>query len=333
MEPARLQDRFGRVHDDLRVSVTDRCNLRCSYCMPVEPTWFPRADLLTYEEITRMVRVASTVGVRKVRVTGGEPLVRRDLHRLIASLAGLPDIEDVSLTTNGVLLAEAVVALRDAGLRRVNVSLDTLDRARFRALTGRDELDRVLRGLDAAVDAGLAPVKLNVVLLRGVNDDEAETLVEHGRERGWEVRFIEVMPLENGATWDLSKVVTGDELRARIAARWPIAPDPGADPRAPARRWTFDDGRGAVGFIDSVSRPFCGDCGRLRLTADGKLRVCLYDDRETDFRAPLRSGEDDARIAARMAGALESKGRGGALEIVERKAALPRIRTMHQIGG
>ena len=333
MERTVLQDRFGRIHDDLRISVTDRCNLRCSYCMPVEPTWFPRAEILSYEEVTRLVRVAATAGIRKVRVTGGEPLVRRDLDRLVASLVDIPGIEDVSLTTNGVLLADAAEALRTAGLRRVNVSLDTLDPVRFRQLTGRDELERVLRGLDAAVAVGLAPVKLNTVLLRGVNDDEAEALVERARERGWEVRFIEFMPLENGGTWNLSKVVTGEELRTRIGRRWPIEPDPDHDPRAPARRWKFLDGAGAVGFIDSVSRPFCGDCGRLRLTADGKLRVCLYDDRETDFRTALRSGESDGRIAARMVAALYGKGRGGALEIVERRCALPLVRTMHQIGG
>ena len=328
-----FQDRFGRIHDDLRISVTDRCNLRCSYCMPVEPTWFPRADILSYEEITRVVRLATTAGVRKVRVTGGEPLVRRDLDRLIANLARVPDLEDISLTTNGVLLADAVGALRAAGLRRVNVSLDTLDPARFRRLTGRDDLPRVLRGLDAAVRGGFAPVKLNTVLLRGVNDDEAETLVETARQRGWEIRFIEFMPLENGGTWDLSSVVTGEELRTRIGRRWPIERDPEGDPRAPARRWRFVDGAGAVGFIDSVSRPFCGDCGRLRLTSDGKFRVCLYDDRETDLRAPLRTGESDARIVERMAAALNDKGRGGAIEIVERRCALPLRRTMHQIGG
>ncbi len=328
-----LEDRYGRVHDDLRVSITDRCNLRCAYCMPVEPEWFPRAEILRYEEILELVRIAAAHGVRKVRVTGGEPLVRRDVPSLIRMLATLPGIADLSLTTNGLLLDGAAAALAAAGLRRVNVSLDTLRPDRFRELTRRDAFARVLRGLDAAVAAGLAPVKVNTVLLRGVNDDEAEPLVERARDRGWEVRFIEYMPLENGGGWDLSRVVAGDELRRRIGRRWPIEPDPGADPRAPATRYRFRDGRGWVGFIDSVTRPFCLDCGRLRLTADGKLRVCLYDDRETDLKTPLRAGVSAAEIGRLMERAVRGKGPGGALEILERRAPLPLARTMHQIGG
>lgn len=333
MTVTRLQDGHGRVHDDLRVSVTDRCNLRCAYCMPEEPEWFPRGDLLSYEEIETVVRAAVAAGVRTVRVTGGEPLVRRDVHVLVERIAAIDGVEDLSLTTNGLLLADAAPLLAAAGLRRVNVSLDTLDPDRFRALTRRPGLERVLAGLDAAVRHGLGPVKVNTVLLRGFNDDEVEPFVERARERGWEVRFIEFMPLENGDRWSRARVVTGDEVRRRIDARWPIVPDPEEDPRAPARRFRFRDGRGRVGFIDSVTRPFCGDCGRLRLTSDGRFRVCLYDDRETDLRGPVRSGERGDALAARMQRALASKGRGGALDILERRGTTRPVRTMHQIGG
>jgi cyclic pyranopterin phosphate synthase len=328
-----LVDRYGRVHDDLRVSITDRCNLRCSYCMPVDPLWFPRDEILRYEEIVQLVGVLRARGVRKVRITGGEPLVRRDVPRLVALLREVDGIEDLSLTTNGLRLAELAADLAAAGLRRVNVSLDTLDPARFLALTRRDALDRVLRGLAAAAAAGLAPLKVNAVVLRGVNDDEVETLVAHAREHNFEIRFIEFMPLENGKTWDLERVVGGDEIRRRIARRWPIEPDPGADPHAPAARYRFRDGRGAVGFIDSVTRPFCAGCSRLRLTADGKLRVCLYDDRETDLKGPLRSGASPAELDRLIERAVRGKGPGGALDILERRAALPLARTMHQIGG
>jgi cyclic pyranopterin phosphate synthase len=330
---SHLQDGFGRIHDDLRVSVTDRCNLRCVYCMPEEPTWFPREDLLTYEEIETVVRAAVSAGVRKVRITGGEPLVRRDVHDLVRRLSAIAGIEDLSLTTNGLLLADAARALRDAGLHRVNVSLDTLDPDRFRALTRRAGLDRVLAGLDAAVRHGLGPVKVNTVLLRGVNDDEIEPFVEQARDRGWEVRFIEFMPLENGDRWNRERVVTGEEVRRRIAARWPIDPDPEEDPRAPARRFRFRDGGGRLGFIDSVTRPFCGDCGRLRLTSDGRFRVCLYDDDETDLRNPVRAGESGTELVGHMLRAIARKGRGGALDILERREAIRPVRTMHQIGG
>jgi cyclic pyranopterin phosphate synthase len=328
-----LADSFRRIHDDLRVSITDRCNLRCVYCMPDEPVWFDRSDLLTFEEIARVVAVAAAEGVRRVRVTGGEPLVRKDVAVLVGELAAIPGIVDLSLTTNGVLLAAHAAELAAAGLRRVNVSLDTLDRERFRRLTGRDRLGDVLDGLRAAAAAGLAPVKINAVLLRGENEHEAADLVAFGREHGYEVRFIELMPLENDRSWNLGRVVSGASVRKAIDARWPIVPDPAEDPHAPASRWLFADGAGAVGFIDSVTRPFCGDCGRIRLTSDGKFRVCLYDDRETDVRAPLRGGASDAEIASLMRDAVARKGRGGALDILDRRAAIPLARTMHQIGG
>ena len=328
-----LRDGFGRVHDDLRISVTDRCNLRCAYCMPEEPTWLPRASLLRYEEIERLARIAVELGVRKIRLTGGEPLVRRDLPDLVRRLAAIEGLADLSLTTNGLLLEPAVPVLRAAGVDRVNVSLDTLDPLRFERMTRRAALERVLGGIAAAAAAGMAPVKVNTVILRDMNDDEVEPMAERARAEGWELRFIEFMPLENGGTWDRARVVTGAEIRARIAACWPIEPDPAEDPHAPATRWRFRDGGGTVGFIDSVSAPFCASCSRLRLTSDGHLRVCLYDDAETDLRTPLRAGAADAEIAAQIVTALGRKGRGGALEILDRGAGVPLARTMHQIGG
>jgi cyclic pyranopterin phosphate synthase len=326
-------DTFGRVHDDLRISITDRCNLRCAYCMPEEPVWFPRASILTFEEIVRIATVAIAEGVGKLRVTGGEPLVRRDVTKLIGSLAALSGLKDLSLTTNGVLLGSLAKDLAAAGLRRVNVSLDTLDRARFARMSGRDRLPDVLRGIDAAAAAGLSPIKINAVLLRGENEHEAVDLVRYGREHGCEVRFIEFMPLENDRSWDLGRVVSGASARRSIAAVWPIVRDPAGDPHAPASRFLFEDGSGAVGFIDSVTAPFCGACSRIRLTSDGKFRVCLYDDDETDLRAALRGGDTDAAIAGRMRAAVARKGRGGALDILESKSAIPLTRTMHQIGG
>ena len=328
-----LIDTFGRVHDDLRLSITDRCNLRCAYCMPVEPVWFTRAELLTYEELVRVVRVAASEGVRKVRVTGGEPLLRRDVATLIGAIAAIPGIDDLSLTTNGVLLGGMAAELAAAGLRRVNVSLDTLQPSRFAALTGRDRLPDVLAGLAAARDAGLAPIKINAVLLRGTNDDEALDLARFGRDNGYEMRFIEFMPLENDHSWDPARVVSGASLRAEIGRAWPIERDPSEDPHAPASRFRYADGAGAVGFIDSVSAPFCGSCSRLRVTSDGAFRVCLYDDRETDLKGPLRSGAGDARLAELMREGVSRKGRGGALDILETRAAIPLTRTMHRIGG
>lgn len=260
-------------------------------------------------------------------------MVRRDLPDLIRMLAALPGIDDVSVTTNGLLLGSMAARMKEAGVRRVNVSLDTLVAERFEAMTRRDTLYRVLDGISTAIRSGLAPVKVNTVILRGENDDEIEQLVDHARSHGWELRFIEFMPLENGGTWDLSRVVTGAEVRGRIEARWPLDSDSSGDPHAPATRFSFRDGRGAVGFVNSVTEPFCGSCSRLRLTADGHFRVCLYDLNEVDLKTPLRAGATTEELASLMAAAVRAKGRGGALEIFERKAALPLPRTMHQIGG
>jgi cyclic pyranopterin phosphate synthase len=288
---------------------------------------------LRYEEIERLARIAAGLGVRRVRLTGGEPLVRRDLPDLVRRLAAIGSIGDLSLTTNGLLLEGLARPLVAAGLGRINVSLDTLDPLRFTRLTRRPALERVLAGIAAAAAAGLRPIKVNTVVLRGVNDDEIEPLVARARSEGWELRFIEFMPLENGATWDRSRVVTGAEIRARISALWPLDADASRDPHAPATRFRFRDGRGAVGFIDSVTAPFCSTCSRLRLTSDGHLRVCLYDDDETDLRTPLRAGATDADLAARMRAAVARKGRGGALDLLDAPIAVPLVRTMHQIGG
>jgi cyclic pyranopterin phosphate synthase len=327
-----LRDRFGRTHDDLRVSVTDRCNLRCTYCMPQDPEWFSRTELLSYEELLRVVRILMQRGVRKIRLTGGEPLLRRDLPKFVEMLA-VEGPDDLSLTTNGLLLDEYASPLAAAGLRRINVSLDTLRPDRFAAMTRRPLLTRVMRGLEAATAAGLSPIKINTVLVRGVNDDEVEALTGQAREAGWELRFIECMPLDNEGSWNVDRVIPGSELRERIGARWPIAPESNGDPNAPATRHRFRDGRGHVGFIDSVTAPFCGSCSRLRLTSDGMFRVCLYDPAEVDLKTPMRGGADDARLERLMDRAVLGKGRGGALEILETREALPLQRTMHQIGG
>jgi len=327
------RDDFERTHDDLRVSVTDRCDLRCLYCMPEEPEWFDRDDLLSYEELERVVRLFVRGGVRKVRLTGGEPLMRREIERFVERLAAIDGLDDLSLTTNGVRLAEMARPLRDAGLQRVNVSLDTLDRERFRAFARRDRLDRVLDGLAAARDAGLGPIKINAVLVNGKNDDEAEALAETARTEGWELRFIEVMPLENDGTWDASRVVSGESVRRRLDARWPLEAEPRDDPSVPARRWRYRDGRGRVGFVDSVHAPFCTDCSRLRLTCDGAFRNCLYDEVECDLRGPLRAGATDDALADKIRVHLAAKGRGGALDLLEGRRRGLTGRTMHQIGG
>jgi cyclic pyranopterin phosphate synthase len=328
-----FEDRFGRDHDELRISVTDRCNLRCAYCMPEEPSWFPREEILSYEEILSLTRIFVSRGVKRFRITGGEPLLRRDLPELVRMLAATPAMEELSLTTNGMLLDELAGDLAAAGLHRINVSLDTLVPERFRALTKRDGLDRVLRGLERSRELGLDPVKINTVLLRGINDDEVMSLVSTAREHGWELRFIEFMPLENGGTWDLSRVVTGEEVIRTVEARWPLGPDPDADPNAPATRFRFADGRGAIGFINSVTEPFCDNCSRLRLTADGKLTTCLYATEEVDLKTPLRADEGADVIERLIERAVAAKGRGGALDILERRETIPLTRTMHQIGG
>lgn len=297
-----LTDGFGRVHTDMRVSLTDRCSLRCTYCMPAEGVpWLTRDVMLSQDEIVRAAQVAVSLGVTKLRLTGGEPLLRPDVVEIVERLARLEGPNgrvDISLTTNGLRLPALASRLRDAGLRRVNISIDTLDRATYIALTRRDRLADVLAGIAAADAAGLKPVKLNAVAMRGVNDDELVSLVSFALDHGYEMRFIEQMPLDAGHTWDATSMVTREEILETLGAAFALTPVPGRG-SMPAERFSVDGGRGTVGVIASVSSPFCAACDRLRLTADGQLRSCLFSEVETDLRSRLRDGSDeDALVAA-----------------------------------
>lgn len=307
----RLVDTHGRVHRDLRISLTDHCNLRCTYCMPAEGVeWLPRETLLTPAELMRIVRVGVGLGLTEVRLTGGEPLLRPDVVEIVARIAALttPDggRPEVSITTNGIGLARLAEPLADAGLTRVNVSLDTLRPERFKALTRRDRLADVLAGLDAARAAGLAPIKVNALLMRGVNDDEAVDLVRWAVDAGHELRFIEHMPLDAGHTWRRDEMITGAEILARLGEAFALTPIAGRG-AAPAERWLVDGGPGSVGVIASVTMPFCGACDRLRLTADGQLRNCLFARDESDLRGPLRAGASDEELAEIFVSCLVAK--------------------------
>ncbi len=330
--PEQLHDTFGRLHDNLRVSVTDRCNIRCFYCMPEHDVQFvPRGEILTFEEIERVVRVAVGLGVRKVRVTGGEPLVRRDLAALIGKLAAIPGIADLALTTNGILLSEQARPLFDAGLRRINIHLDTLDRERFRQITRRDDLDRVLAGIEACQSLGFAPVKLNAVAVKGLTEPDIVPIARFGREMGIEVRFIEFMPLDAQGLWLRDKVLYASEIVEILSAEVsPLVPIPDADPRAPATQYRYEDGNGRIGFIASVSRPFCLNCNRIRLTADGMLRYCLFAIEETDVRGLLRSGASDDELRGTIRAAVRAKWEGHEINTA-RFVAPPR--PMYAIGG
>src|SRR5829696_2150333 len=312
--PRPLVDSFGRVVRDLRVSVTDRCNFRCTYCMPEEGmTWLPREEVLTFEEIERVARVmVERYGVDSIRLTGGEPTVRAHLPVLVGKLAVLRTAAgpvDLAMTTNAATMRLIAESLREAGLERLNISLDSLRRDRFAEMTRRDELHRVLDGIDAALEAGFAPVKVNTVVQRGVNDDEIVELATFGRERGVEVRFIEWMPLDASGRWDGRAVVGQDEIVAILDAVYPLEQMP-ARGAAPADRWRYLDGRGTVGVIPSVTKPFCGDCDRVPLTADGQLRTCLFATDEFDLRAAMRRGESDDELAGRIERAVATKWAG-----------------------
>jgi cyclic pyranopterin phosphate synthase len=293
MEP--LRDGHGRLIRDVRVSVTDRCNFRCQYCMPAEGLpWLEREGVLTFEEIARLVGLLAAMGVRDVRLTGGEPLVRREFPRLAGMLA--PLVDDLSVTTNGFLLERDAEALVRAGVSRFNVSIDSLQRDRFFEMTRRDALPRVMRGLEHLASFPEAhPIKVNAVALRDFTEDEVLPFARFAREYPYEVRFIEFMPLDADHAWSLDRVLTGEEIRAAIHAEYPLEPEP-REPSATARVYRFADGQGRIGFINPVSEPFCGDCDRIRLTADGKLRTCLFSLNETDLRAPLRAGATDADL-------------------------------------
>jgi cyclic pyranopterin phosphate synthase len=294
---APLLDGHGRPIGDVRVSVTDRCNFRCQYCMPAEGLpWLERESLLRYEEIARIVGLLSAMGAHDVRLTGGEPLVRSGLERLVEQLAALPHVHDLSLTTNGYLLSRQVEALVGAGLRRINVSLDSLAADRFFELTRRDSLGRVLEGLEAAQrHPQLRPIKVNVVALRDFTEAEVLRFAEFARERPFEVRFIEFMPLDADQAWSRDRVLPCAEIRTMIHAVYPLE-QVGREKHGTAGRWRFADGRGSIGFIAPVSEPFCDDCNRIRITAEGMLRTCLFSLHETDLRTPLRDGADDEEL-------------------------------------
>jgi cyclic pyranopterin phosphate synthase len=332
MNPAeRLIDRFGRVHDNLRLSVTDRCNLRCVYCMPEDVEFLPHSGVLSFEEITRFAAAATRLGVDKLRITGGEPLVRRDLPKLVARLTAIPGVLDVGLTTNGLLLENLAQPLFEAGLRRINISLDTLDSARFLEFTRRPGLPKVLAGIDAAAAAGFAPIKINAVAIKGSTEADVVPLARFCRERGLELRFIEYMPLDVAGDWERTKVLLADEILTRIGDEiGPLEPAAGADPRSPSLDFDYADGRGKVGVIASVSRPFCGSCNRVRLTADGKLRNCLFALDEIDVRELLRTSEDDGPILEALRQAVGSKWAG---HQINSATFIKPERLMHSIGG
>jgi cyclic pyranopterin phosphate synthase len=325
-----LVDRYGRVHGDLRISVTDRCNLRCIYCMPEEGLSFlPQPDLLSFDEILRVARVARGLGVTAVRITGGEPLMRRGLPKLVGGLAQI-GFDDVAMTTNGTKLAPVAAELAAVGLRRVNISCDSLRPDRFAAIRRRGDLAVVLDAMDAAEAAGLAPLKINVVLLRGQNDDEILDFADLARRTGRIVRFIEFMPLDAEGKWERDRLVPGREVFERISAVWPLVPVSASGP-APAERFRFaDGGRGEVGLISSVSEPFCGTCNRLRLTADGDVRNCLFSDDERSVRGVLREGGTDAELALLFRRAVWAKFPGHG---INEPGFLSPARSMSMIGG
>jgi cyclic pyranopterin phosphate synthase len=327
--PRDLVDPFGRVVRDLRISVTDRCNFRCTYCMPEEGMqWIPRSEVLTFEEIERLARICvERFGFDGIRLTGGEPTMRAHISTLVEKLARLG--VDLSMTTNGATLRHIARDLRQAGLNRLNISLDTLDRAKFERMTRRDELDNVLAGIVAAQEAGFDPVKINALVERDVNDDEIVALARFGREQGLEVRFIEFMPLDASDAWQRATVVGQDEIVAAIAAEWPLEQVP-ARGAAPADRWRYLDGAGVVGVIPTVTKPFCGDCDRVRLTADGQFRTCLFATNEFDLRDLLRNGGSDADIEACIEAAVGTKWAGHQINQVN---FIRPNRSMSQIGG
>ncbi len=322
-------DTYGRVHSDLRISVTDRCNIRCFYCMPETGAVFqPTSELLTFDEILRFVETAAPLGFRKLRLTGGEPLLRPKLPELVARLSEVAGLEDLALTTNAVLLGKFARPLFAAGLRRLNVHLDTLDRERFRQLTRRDDLNRVLAGLDAALDAGFTSIKLNAVAMPGISEPDLIPLVRYARERGMEPRFIEFMPLDAQHIWSLDRVLTADRMLETISREFgPLTAVPDADPRAPATEYRFANGD-RIGFIASVSRPFCMNCNRLRLTADGHLRYCLFARQETAIRHLLKGDPQALETAIRST--VWQKWAG---HEINRATFVPPQRPMYSIGG
>jgi cyclic pyranopterin phosphate synthase len=336
---------------DLRVSVTDRCNFRCLYCLPeteaafnfyrgrwatvpnprpIEQKWAARSTLLTFEEIERVVRILTELGIQKVRLTGGEPLLRQQIETLVEKLVALPGLRDLALTTNGFHFRKRAEALREAGLHRVSFSLDSLDPANFQKLTGRDALREVLAGIRQAQEMGLNPVKVNAVIIRGVNDHEIESLAEFGRDQGLSFRFIEFMPLDSARVWLQEMVVPAREILERLQSRFDLQPVVSTNPSETARRWRFPDGSGEIGLIAPVSEPFCGHCNRIRLTADGQIRTCLFSVQEHDLRSRLRNGASDAELKAYVQEVVRGKEPGH--RIGEQDFVAP-VRSMSCIGG
>ncbi len=307
--PILLKDNYGRAIRDLRISITDRCNFRCFYCMPTEAMeWKPKPEILSYEEIVYLTEIFVSLGITKLRVTGGEPMLRRDVECLIEKLAKIEGIEDLAMTTNAHFLPGRARGLKDAGLQRITISLDSLTPDRFALLTGRNELAQVLDGIDAAIEAGLDPVKVNCVAIRGINDDQAIRFAEFAREKGVRVRFIEFMPLDNGKIWRREMVVPGEELRQRINEIFPLERVKSENLSETARRWRFADGApGEIGFINPVTQPFCGHCSRIRLTADGMIRTCLFSTVEHNLKRLLRSGATREELIDFIVATVEKK--------------------------
>jgi cyclic pyranopterin phosphate synthase len=327
-----LIDRFGRVHTNLRISVTDRCNIRCFYCMPAENVQFkPREEILSFEEMERFARVVAGLGVNKLRLTGGEPLVRSDLHVLVRRLAAVPGIEDIALTTNGMLLAEQAEALKQAGLQRVNISLDAMSEETFQRISRRPGLNRVFEGIAAAQRVGFEKIRLNAVAIRGITEAEVVPLAEFSRDHGFELRFIEFMPLDAESNWQSDQVLSGDAIRRLLERQFgPLVPCDRPDPSQPAVDYAFADGIGRIGFINPVSQPFCGDCNRLRITAEGKVRNCLFSTIEWDARALMRSGGSDGELADLVRDCVAAKKPGHGIDSPE---FMRPERAMYQIGG
>jgi len=330
--PTKLVDSLGRIHTNLRISVTDRCNIRCFYCMPNENIQFrPRNEILTFEEIERFARIAAGLGVNKLRLTGGEPLVRSGLDQLIAKLVALPGIQDVAMTTNGLLLAEQADALKQAGLHRLNISLDGLREETFERIARRKGLHRVLEGIHAAQRVGFEKTRLNAVAIRGITDDEIVPLGEFARQHDLELRFIEFMPLDAEGQWDNDQVLSGDVIRQRLEdAFGALVPAARPDPSQPAMDYQFADGIGRIGFINPVSQPFCGACNRLRITAEGQIRNCLFSMSEWDARSLLRGDASDAQIAQQLVECVQAKKPGHGIDSPE---FVRPERAMYQIGG
>jgi cyclic pyranopterin phosphate synthase len=327
----QLTDSFGRIINNMRISVTDRCNFRCQYCMPEEGmVWMKKNELLTFEEIERTVQIVARLGVSKIRLTGGEPLMRKELPLLVEKIARVPEVHDIALTTNGYFLTEQAVDLYNAGLKRITVSMDSLDASKFAEVTRRDYFNKVWTGLDLLQTLPIGPIKINVVLMRGVNENEIEKFAGLARTRPFIIRFIEYMPIGAGDGWDNSKVVPTREIITRIEEHFPKLVPVEYHGAQPADRFRFEDGKGELGFISSVSEPFCSHCNRIRITSDGKLRTCLFSLHETDLKSMMRSGKNDETISEAIVAAVWKKEEG---HLINQPGFVKPERTMSQIGG